>query len=390
MKQRYLPALVAACALLSAFAAGPALAGGGLPIPIPIGQSVSNTTDQSNEATAINVPILSGNNVAILGNGDQSNSAGTDQDQTNVNATDQQAAQGGQSGSGDPDNSTDQSNRAEAINVPIVSGNNVSVLSDGKQSNSAGVEQTQTNVNVTDQQASQSGSSSKPDGWYGEKNDGSVQKVENSTDQSNRAEAINVPIVSGNNVSVLSNGKQSNSAGVEQTQTNVNVTKQSASQSGGSYSTEKKRCKEQQESRFESSSKQSVRNRTRQVNEAKAFNLPILSGNNVSVLSNGRQWNSAGVEQTQTNVNVKKQSASQSGGSYSTETKRCKESRFESSTESVRNRTSQENEAKAFNLPILSGNNVSVLSNGRQSNSAGVEQTQTNVNYTAQQACLRL
>jgi hypothetical protein len=112
MKKRYLPALVAACALLSAFAAGPALAGGGLPIPPLVGQSVSNTTDQSNQAGAINVPIISGNNVSVLSNGDQSSSAGTDQDQTNVNATDQQASQGGQSGSGDPENSTEQSNRA--------------------------------------------------------------------------------------------------------------------------------------------------------------------------------------------------------------------------------------------------------------------------------------
>jgi hypothetical protein len=249
------------------------------------------------------------------------------------------------------------------------------------------VEQTQTNVNVTDQQASQSGSGSAR--WSDKSAGGSIQKVENSTEQSNRAKAVNVPIVSGTNVSVLSNGGQSSSAGVEQTQTNVNVTKQSASQSGGSYGKDTKRCKQKQ-GRF-ASTKQSVRNRTSQDNEAKAINLPILSGNNVSVLSNGRQSASAGVEQTQTNVNVTKQSASQSGGSYGTDTKRCtqKDGRFASSKQSVRNWTDQQNEAKAFNLPILSGNNVSVLSNGKQWSSAGVEQTQTNVNYTVQQAYLR-
>jgi hypothetical protein len=39
------------------------------------------------------------------------------------------------------------------------------------------------------------------------------------------------------------------------------------------------------------------------------------------------------------------------------------------------------------NVPILSGNNVAFLSKGRQSNSAGVEQNQANLNYTKQEVC---
>jgi hypothetical protein len=41
-------------------------------------------------------------------------------------------------------------------------------------------------------------------------------------------------------------------------------------------------------------------------------------------------------------------------------------------------------------VPILSGNNVAFLSKGRQSNSAGVEQNQANLNFTKQEACQRL
>ena len=52
-----------------------------------------NYTGQENEAGAINVPIASGNNVALINTGDQRASAGTKQEQTNVNVTKQYADQ---------------------------------------------------------------------------------------------------------------------------------------------------------------------------------------------------------------------------------------------------------------------------------------------------------
>jgi hypothetical protein len=84
--KRFVGVLVVACALLPALAASPALAG------VPIGgssqdQTVTNSTGQENTAGAVNVPILSGNNVSVASWGDQSNSAGVSQDQENENAT---------------------------------------------------------------------------------------------------------------------------------------------------------------------------------------------------------------------------------------------------------------------------------------------------------------
>jgi hypothetical protein len=201
---------------------------------------------------------------------------------------------------------------------------------------------------------------------------------------------VNVPILSGNNVAILSKGRQYNSAGVEQNQANLNVTKQEASQTGtgGNDSFWKHDSSSSQE--------QSVRNSTRQENEAWAVNVPILSGNNVAILSQGRQYNSAGVEQNQVNVNYTKQDASQTGSSpkqvyekrtYEKTYSRCDEHGKGGEKQSVSNYTSQENEASALNVPILSGNNLALLSYGRQSNSAGVGQNQANVNFTKQEAC---
>jgi len=271
---------------------------------------------------------------------------------------------GGGGGSQDQtvSNSTDQSNQAEAVNVPVLSGNNVAVLSSGSQSNSAGTEQNQANVNGTSQQADQSRGS----------DPSQKQSVSNSTDQQNQAEAVNVPIASGNNVAILSAGSQSNSAGTEQNQANVNGTSQQADQSQGS----------------DPSQKQSVSNSTDQSNQAGAVNVPIASGNNVSVLSSGSQSNSAGVQQDQVNANYTEQKATHSGSSDEEQSKCKHESTKSGSDQSqkVENRTQQENEAWAVNVPIASGNNVAILSWGGQSNSAGVEQNQLNANWTSQKA----
>ena len=238
--KRFFGVLVVACALLAALTAAPAFAGG---------------------------PILGG---------------GGSQDQSVTN-------------------STGQENTAGAVNVPVLSGNNVSILSDGSQSNSAGVSQQQENENTTSQQASQSEGS----------DPSQQQSVSNRTSQENEAGAINVPIASGNNVSVLSEGSQSNSAGVSQQQENENTTKQWASQSGSTTSScceSKHSCRNSCETKCPpkpcDGQDQSVSNRTKQENEAFAFNVPIVSGNNVALLSTVCQTNSAGVAQNQENDNT--------------------------------------------------------------------------------------
>ena len=228
--KRFFGVLVATCALLAALSAGPALAGG----PILGGgsqdQSVTNSTSQENEAGALNVPVLSGNNVSVLSGGTQSSSTGISQSQENENTTGQQASQ---SQGSDPSqqqavsNSTNQENEAGAANVPIASGNNVSILSKGDQSSSTGVSQSQENENTTKQWVSQSGSDSK---CPPRPCDGQKQKASNRTKQENEAYALNAPIASGNNVAVLSKVCQTSSTGVWQKQENENATWQRARQ----------------------------------------------------------------------------------------------------------------------------------------------------------------
>jgi|SRR5690242_9097558 len=82
--KRTLVVLASACAVLLTFGAGSAFAGGLLP---GAGQSVTNGTSQSNKAVSVNVPILSGNNVALINGGSQTASAGTTQHQVNQNVT---------------------------------------------------------------------------------------------------------------------------------------------------------------------------------------------------------------------------------------------------------------------------------------------------------------
>jgi len=231
--KRFFGVLVATSALLVALSAAPALAGG----PILGGgsqdQSVTNSTSQENEAGALNVPVLSGNNVSVLGGGSQSSSTGISQSQENDNTTGQQASQSG-SGCGCSDgqdqsvsNRTSQENEASAVNVPIASGNNVSILSSGSQSSSTGVSQQQENENTTKQWVSQRGSESK---CPPRPCDGQEQRVSNRTRQENEAYALNVPIASGNNVAVLSKVCQASSTGVWQKQENKNATRQRARQ----------------------------------------------------------------------------------------------------------------------------------------------------------------
>jgi hypothetical protein len=247
--KRFFGVLVVACALLPALAASPAVAGG-LPIGgTPQQQSLTNSTNQENEAGAVNVPIASGNNVAILSEGSQSNSAGVSQNQENENTTNQHASQTGSActtscttsscsdscGRGCPDscsgqdqsvrNRTRQENEAFVVNAPVLSGNNVAILSEGSQWNSAGVSQNQENENSTEQHASQSSTSGSCTCC-----DGQHQSVRNRTSQENEAFVVNAPVLSGNNVAVLSEGSQTNSAGVVQNQENENATRQGVSQ----------------------------------------------------------------------------------------------------------------------------------------------------------------
>ena len=395
--QRYVVVLAALCAVVAALAAGPASAGN--PLPSPAGgveQTVGNETNQSNEAGALNVPILSGNSVAGANGGDQTSSAGTTQDQTNLNATGQDASQtaGGapagtsqaygtscgcseQPSSGQEQtvsNETKQRNEAVAVNVPIASGNSVALVNTGDQTSSAGTSQEQTNANATSQDADQAKGAYVKGGSYG--SGGQEQTVSNETKQRNEAVAINVPIASGNSVAVFNEGNQSSSAGTSQEQTNLNGTHQSADQSGSAGKGEQE---------------QTVSNETKQRNDAVAVNVPIASGNSVALVNGGAscgceystggsQTSSAGVDQQQTNVNVTKQHAEQSGGGSYTKKGHGEQE------QTVSNETYQRNEAVAVNVPIASGNSVALVNTGDQTSSAGTDQQQTNVNVTNQHA----
>lgn len=224
--KRFFGALVVACTRATALAVSPALAG------LPLGgngsqdQTVTNSTSQENEAGALNVPVLSGNNVSVLSGGSQSSATGISQQQENEHTTSRQASQ---SQGSDPSqdqtvsNSTKQENEAGAVNVPIASGTNVSILSKGDQRSSTGVSQSQENENTTKQWVSQSGSGCSC-------SDGQDQSVSNRTRQENEAYAVNAPIASGNNVAVLSRICQTSSTGVWQRQENENATWQHARQ----------------------------------------------------------------------------------------------------------------------------------------------------------------
>jgi hypothetical protein len=353
--KRCLLVLAALGALLLALAASPAFAGGILPSS-NAGQTVTNTTSQENEAGAANVPVASGNNVALVNGGNQTASAGTTQQQGNVNGTQQTASQApaphtttpapcgcDSTGGQQVANRTSQENQAVAVNAPIASGNNVALYNGGSQSSSAGTTQQQGNANATGQSATQSGSG------------GQSQTAKNRTSQENEAGAINAPIASGNNVALVNTGDQRSSVGTTQKQGNANATGQSATQSGSG-----------------GGQSQTVKNRTKQENEAGAINVPIASGNNVALYNGGSQSSSAGTTQKQGNLNATDQSARQSGtGGYGQD-------------QSVKNRTSQENEAGALNAPILSGNNVALVNEGNQRSDVGTTQEQGNLNATRQ------
>jgi len=402
--QRYVVVLAALCAVVAALAAGPASAGN--PLPSPAGgveQTVGNETNQSNEAGALNVPILSGNSVAGANGGDQTSSAGTTQDQTNLNATGQDASQtaGGapagtsqaygtscgcseQPSSGQEQtvsNETKQRNEAVAVNVPIASGNSVALVNTGDQTSSAGTSQEQTNANATSQDADQAKGAYVKGGSYG--SGGQEQTVSNETKQRNEAVAINVPIASGNSVALVNTGDQTSSAGTDQQQKNVNVTRQDADQSGSGPSSDGRYARDP---KGKGEQEQTVSNETKQRNEAVAINVPIASGNSVAVFNEGNQSSSAGTSQEQTNLNGTHQSADQSGSAGKGEQE-----------QTVSNETKQRNDAVAVNVPIASGNSVALVNGGAscgceystggsQTSSAGVDQQQTNVNVTKQHA----
>ncbi len=328
--KRYFVLVVGACALALALAAGPALAG--TPQPSPVGglaQTLDNQTSQQNNAVSTNAPVLSGNSVALINDGDQSSSAGTDQKQVNGNSTDQTASQSSPGNSGQPSgseagkgpskggdsldqdvsNQTNQQNDAVSTNAPVLSGNSVALVNGGgcgcdsgeggNQTSSAGTEQTQVNRNSTDQTANQSGA--------GKGKGREDQDVSNETSQQNNAVSTNAPVLSGNSVALINEGDQSSSAGTSQTQVNRNSTTQTATQSGSGRSDswdESCRCK--------GGRSQDVSNETSQQNNAVSTNAPVLSGNSVALINEGDQSSSAGTSQTQVNRNSTTQDASQS------------------------------------------------------------------------------
>jgi hypothetical protein len=116
--------------------------------------------------------------------------------------------------------------------------------------------------------------------------------------------------------------------------------------------------------------------------------VPIASGNNLALFNGGNQTASAGTTQEQENQNYTRQEADQSskGSAGDRWSKKSEGKGDRGSEQSVRNRTEQENEAWALNVPIASGNNLALFNGGNQTASAGTTQEQENQNYTRQEA----
>ena len=96
--KRYFVLAASVCALMLALAAGPAFAGTPQP-PNPI-QPTGGDQGQSNTAILSNIPVASGNSVAVINTGDQNSSANTNLSQ--VNQGQPVGKEGGSYGDGQP------------------------------------------------------------------------------------------------------------------------------------------------------------------------------------------------------------------------------------------------------------------------------------------------
>jgi hypothetical protein len=268
---RYITVLLAMLAL--ALGGGVATASAGSLLPgqqqdATQTQSVSNDTSQTNKALAVSANVLSGNNTQIgAGNtaGSPQVSSEANPQQENENATGQSATQtggqdqrtqsqgcchspsGSQSQSSDQtqtvDNSTTQENKAAAVSLNVLSGNNTQVgygNQAGSPSVSSEANPQQENQNATWQDAKQSGSQDQQSDGQGSSGPQSqdldqTQTVDNSTTQENKAAAVSLNVLSGNNTQV-GYGNQAGSPRVSSeanpSQKNENATWQNAEQSG--------------------------------------------------------------------------------------------------------------------------------------------------------------
>ena len=345
--------LVVLAALAMSGGAGSALAGGFLPLPpaqqtLDQTQTVDNSTSQGNDATAVAVTALSGDNVQVgLVNeaGDQSAGSDASPSQENENATAQQASQqasqqqngGSRDSSGQEqdasqsqtvDNSTEQTNTADAVSATVLSGNNVQVglvNEAGDQSAGSDASPSQENENATAQQASQqasqeqTGGDSCCHGSTGQEQDASQsQTVDNSTRQENKATALAVTALSGNNVQaggLNKAGDQTATSTARPTQENENVTSQRADQRASQEQTGGDSCCHGSTGQEQDASQsQTVDNSTRQENKATALAVTALSGNNVQAAAlnkAGDQTATSTARPTQENENVTSQRADQ-------------------------------------------------------------------------------
>ncbi len=343
--KRYFVLAASVCALVLALAAGPAFAGTPQP-PNPV-QPTGGDQGQSNTAILSNIPILSGNSVAVIDTGDQNSSANTNLSQ--VNNGQPVGKEGGSYGDGQPtqqpttDSAPDgrdgtdssQSNTAVLSNIPVASGNSVAGINgggngcgcDGKdgggQTSSA-----DTNLSQVNQSSGNGGS-----------NDGG---------QSNTAVLSNIPIASGNSVAVVNTGDQTSSA-----DTNLSQVNQSSGQDQPRWDGKSCRCQGGKEDGKSDGGGQS--------NTAVLSNIPVASGNSVALVNTGDQTSSANTNLSQVN-----QSSGQDKRGWDGKKGRKSDDGGQSNT------------AVVSNIPVASGNSVALVNTGDQTSSANTNLTQVN------------
>ena len=355
--KRYFVLAASVCALLLALAAGPAFAGTPQPPnPVqPVGPS-GGDQGQSNTAILSNVPVLSGNSVAVINTGDQSSSANTNV--TQVNQGQPVGKEGGSYGDGQPTqqpttdsapngpsggdgSDSSQSNTAVLSNIPVASGNSVAVINGGQNGCGCDAKDGGDQTSSADTNLSQTNQSSGNGGSDGDS-------------QPNTAVLSNIPIASGNSVAVVNTGDQTSSA-----DTNLSQTNQSSGNGQPGWDGKDCRC--------QGGKKDGKSDDGGQSNTAVLSNIPVASGNSVALVNTGDQNSSANTNLSQVN-----QSSGQDkrGGDW----KKGRKS----------DDGGQSNTAVLSNIPVASGNSVALVNTGDQNSSANTNLTQVNQQSSGQ------
>ncbi len=351
--KRYFVLAASVCALFMALAAGPAFAGSMQPGPIALPVQTGGDNGQSNTAILSNVPVLSGNSVAVVNTGDQSSSANTDLSQVNTDDT-----TGGNGGNTPAD--SNQSNTAVLSNDPVASGNSVAVVNGGRGCGCQGTDgggQTSSADATLSQVNSSQGSPESNGKWE-----------TGSQDQSNTAILSNDPVASGNSVALVNVGGQSSSANANLSQVN-----QSTGGKSGSWKPESdgNRCG----CNGKEDHRRSKSDDSGQSNTAILSNDPVASGNSVALVNVGGQSSSANANLAQVN-----QSTGGKSGSWKPESdgNRCGCNGKEDHRRSKSDDSGQSNTAILSNDPVASGNSVALVNVGGQSSSANANLSQVN------------